>query len=119
MKIKIHRILKSDLSKVGSIDLVQTGMSNSSGMTISHYAYSLKQAEATIPYEIDIVQEYVPKIETIEFCVVMRTKVDLNAVGPNEKTIKEIGNDVGEYGYVESAPQRLLDLPPGFTEFKG
>jgi len=117
MKIKIHRILKSDLSKVGLIDLVQTGMSNSSGMTISHYACSTKKTEATLPYEIDIVQEYVPQISEIDFCIVMRTKIDLTATGPNEKIIEDIGEDIGEYTYTNNAPPRPLDLPPGFTEF--
>ncbi len=120
MKIKIHRILKSDLSKAATIDLVQAGMSNSSGMTISHYAYSPKQSEAELPFEIEFIDDYVPNISNVDFCVVMRTKVDLTATGPNEKIIEGNGKDIGEYNYTDSVPKAPLDLPPGFTElYKG
>jgi hypothetical protein len=85
-------------------------------MTISHYAYSLKQTEATIPYEIEVVREYVPLIEEVEFCVVLREKVDLAATGPNEETIKDIGEDIGKYNYVNKSPSGLLNLPIGFQE---
>ena len=114
--IKIHAIKKSDLSLVTSISPSLAGMSNSSGMVISHYAYSEKQTNATIPFEMEIVREYVPIIKDIEFCVVLRTKVDLTAIGPNEETIKDIGNDIGKYDYNNSVPSIPLDLPPGFKE---
>jgi hypothetical protein len=117
MTIKIHRILKDGLSLVATIDSSLAGMSNSSGMTISHYAYSLKQTEATLPYEIEIVSENVPAITDIDFCVVVRTKVDLTATGINGKIIEDIGEDVGQYSHVNSAPSRTTDLPLGFTEF--
>ena len=120
MTIKIHRFLKSDLSRAGSLNVAASGLANTSGMTISHYAYSLKQTEATIPYEIDIVSEHVPKISDVDFCVVIRTKVDLTAPNVNEKTIEDIGRDVGEYNNVNSVPSKPLSLPPGFTElYKG
>lgn len=117
MTIKIHRLLKSDLSRVDTLNVIASGMSNTSGMTISHFAYAPKQTEATIPYAIDIVSEYVPSINSIDFCVVIRTKVDLTAPGINEKTIEGIGNDIGEYDYTDNVPAKPLDLPPGFTQF--
>jgi hypothetical protein len=85
-------------------------------MTISHFAYAPKQTEATIPYEIDIVSEHVPSISSIDFGVVIRTKVNLTAPGVNEKIIEGIGDDFGEYDYTNNAPYRPLDLPPGFQE---
>jgi hypothetical protein len=118
--IKIHRILKSDLSKVNALNVHAAGMSNTSGMTISHFAYAPKQTEATIPYTIEIMQEHVPIISDIDFCVVVRTKVDLTATGPDGKTKEDIGNDIGEYDYADRVPSRPLDLPPGFQElYKG
>ena len=120
MTIKIHSFLKSDLSRAGSLNVVASGMANTSGMTISHYAYSLKQTEATVPYEIDIVSEHVPEISDIDFCVVIRTKIDLTAPNVNEKTIEDIGGDIGKYSNTNSVPSKPLDLPLGFTElYKG
>jgi hypothetical protein len=120
MTIKIHRILKDGLSKEDTLNVVSSGLNETSGMTISHLAYSLKQTEATIPYEIDIVEENVPEISDVDFCVVVRTKVDLTAVGVNQDTIEDVGSDIGEYNYTASVPSRLSDLPPGFTElYKG
>ena len=120
MTIKIHRILKSDLSHEGEMNASLAGLySNTSGMTISHYAYSSKQTQATIPYTLEIASEYVPTVD-VDFCVVIRTKVDLTATGPNEKTINDVGNDIGEYNYLDSVPSKPNDLPPGFTElYKG
>ena len=120
MTIKIHRILKDNLNKVDTIDIIASGMNLSSGMTISHFAYSPKQTEATLPYSIDIVSEHVPTISEIDFCVAIRTKVDFTAPGVNSRTIEEIGNDIGEYKNADSVPSRPLDLPIGFTElYKG
>ena len=120
MTIKIHRILKSSLSKVGTLDAGAAGMSNTSGMTISHFPYSQKQTEATIPYEIEILSENVPSVSSIDFCVVVRTKVDLTATGVNGKTITNVGDDIGATEHPYSVPHRPSDLPPGFTEiYKG
>jgi len=116
MTLKIHRIMKDDLSYVNSIDLNLSGMSNSSGMTISHFAYSSKSTEATLPYSIEVVKEYVPILKEVEFCVVTRKKVDLVAIGVNESVIKENGEDLGKYKYANSVPKNPSDLPPGFIE---
>ena len=51
MTIKIHSILKDDLSKFSSVEAV--GLSNSTSMTISHFAGSIKSTEATILFEIE------------------------------------------------------------------
>jgi len=120
MTIKIHRLLKSNLNEQDSINVVHAGMSNTSGMTISHFAYSSKQTMATIPYEIEIMDNHVPSVSDIDFCVVIRTKVDLSASGVNGKTIEDVGNDVGAYNYTDSVPSRMTDLPQGFTQlYKG
>ena len=120
MTIKIHRFLKSDLSRAGSLNVIASGMSNTSGMTISHYAGAYLSTEATIPFDVEIVRDHVPKINNIDFCVVMRTKVDLDAIGPNEGIIKELGDDTGKYNYKNSVPSIPLDLPSGFQElYKG
>jgi hypothetical protein len=116
MTLKIHRILKSDLSKEDTLDVVLSGLNSTNGMTISHFAYSSKQTEAVIPYTIEIVKEFVPKVN-IDFCVVIRKKIDLTAIGPNSNVIESIGKDIGKYNYADSVPSRLSDLPPGFVEF--
>jgi len=117
MTIRIHRILKEDLSLQNSFNIVLSGMSNSSSMTISHYPYAPKQTESTIPYEIEIVREYVPKIKQIDHCVVIRKKIDLTGTGVNGKIIEDIGDDVGEYLYTDKVPPKPNDLPPGFVQF--
>ncbi len=118
MTLKIHKILKSDLSDDAVINLGVAGLSNASGMIISHFAYSSKQTEATIPYTIEIVKEFVPQVN-IDFCVVVRKKIDLMAIGPNSKTIEDIGKDIGQYNYTDSVPVITADLPAGFTELYG
>ena len=113
MTIKIHKINKDDLAYVSSL---LTDMSNSSGMTISHYADSTKQTSATIPYEIEGVEKHVPEIEIVEFSPVIRKKADFTGIGVNGEVIKDIGRDNGKYDYKKSAPKRPPDLPPGFKE---
>ena len=114
MTIKIHKILKSDLSQVDSIKIIE--VSNTSGMTISHFACSVKSAEVTVPFSIEGTEDHVSNIDDVDFCLVVRKKVDLKAVGVNEKTEKDVGKDVGKYKYVDNVPSRPLDLPPGFQE---
>ena len=113
MTIKIHKINKNDLTY---IDSMVTGMANTSGMTISHYADSTKRTSATIPYEIEGVEKHIPLIEEAEFSPVIRKKVDFMGIGVNGQTIKDIGRDTGKYDYVKNVPKRPLDLPPGFQE---
>ena len=116
MTIKIHRILKDDLTKQDSLDVVLSKLPSTCAMTISHYAYSFKQTQATLPYEIEVVSEFVPYISNIDFAVSVRKEINLTATGPNEKTITDVGADVGEYDYKNSVPTRPTSLPPGFQE---
>ena len=116
MTIKIHKISKEDLSQVGSIDLGQSGMANTSGMTISHFASALKSTEATIPFELVSVEEHVPVNIDVDFCVTIRKKINLTAIGASGKTRTDIGEDIGEYDHTDNVPSRSLDLPPGFQE---
>jgi len=113
MTVKIYEFLKSDLTLVTSM---VANMANSVSMSISHYAGSVKSAQATIPYVIEGVDKHVPYIEEADFCIVTRKKIDLTATGVNEKTIKDVGADIGKYGYVDSVPAIPSDLPPGFQE---
>jgi hypothetical protein len=115
--IKIHKILKNDLSDVSSIDVSASGMSNASGMTISNFAFSTKQTEATIPYILEVVSENIPVINAVDFSFVIEKKVDLTATGVNGNTIQDIGEDVGKYDYKNTVPSSPLSLPTGFTEF--
>lgn len=117
MTIKIHKIGK-DLTY--SNNIVPTLSSNSVGMVISHYADSVKLVEATLPYSIEVVKETVPFVDEVEFCVVIRKKVDLTAIGPNTQDINNTGKDVGANECPYQSPQRPPELPPGFTElYKG
>ena len=120
MTIKIHRILKDDLTKQNSFDVILAGMLNSCSMTIDHYAYSIKQTSATLPYEIEIVSEFVPYIKDVDFAISVRKKIDLTATGVNGKTVQDNGSDIGKYNYLDSVPTRPTSLPPGFQElYKG
>ena len=121
MSIKIHKVEKSDLSYITSIDAgMASGFANTTGMTISHYADSPKEVGATIPYSIEIIKETVPYIKEIEFCVAIKKKIDLDAVGPNEKRITKVGIDVGANSNPYAAPHRPPAFPPGFVElYKG
>lgn len=112
MTIKIHQLTNA-LSYVTSIDVT---MGFTSGMTISHYASAVKSTGSTVPFEIEGVPKHIPVIDDPEFCTVIRKKVDFTAIGPNSKRIKDIGEDVGKYDYVTSAPKTPPDLPPGFQE---
>jgi len=101
---------------MNTLDVVNSGMSKSSSMTISSYADTSASTEATLQFSIEPVREHIPYIKEVEFCVVIREKVDLTAIGPNEGTIKKIGNDMGKYEYKDNVPSQIIDLPPGFTE---
>jgi len=84
-------------------------------MTVSHYTDSIKGSTTTLPFTFEAVEKYVPSIN-VDFCTVIRKKVDLTAVGPNEKTITDIGNDVGSYKYTNKSPRRPSELLSGFKE---
>ncbi len=116
MTIKIHAINKSDLSYVNGINVLDTGLTKSNGMTISHFADATIITDATIPYEIDIVKEHVPIIKEIDFCLTVRKRVNMTAIGVNGKTREDIGEDIGKDNYVNNVPARPLDLPPGFNQ---
>ena len=116
MTIKIHKFLKSDLSDVSSIQVSGAGLANTSGMTISHFACCVKSSEVTLPYTIEGVDKHIPYVDDVDFCVVIRKKVDLTATGVNEKEITDIGNDIGKYEYTDIVPNKPLDLPPEFKE---
>ena len=113
MTIKIRKLLKSTLALLDDIDV---DMEISNGMTIDHYANSVKAASATIPFTIEGKNKHVPQIEKEKWQIVVRKKVDLTATGVNEGEIKGIGKDVGKYKYTDPVPTPPLDLPPGFEE---
>ena len=117
MTIKIIKYSKTDFSLVEEI---KTSLSKSTGMTISHYADSDKASGVTLDFEFEGMAKHVPHINDIEFCTVVRKKIDMTGVGVNGKIIKDVGNDIGKYNYKDVAPKRLSDLPPGFQElYKG
>jgi hypothetical protein len=116
MTVKITKFTNS-FSSISSITVFLT---NTSGMTISHFASSPKATMVTLPFTIEGIDTHVPFIEEPEFCIVIRKKVNLLAVGPNTNVIKDIGNDVGKYKYINSVPKPPISLPAGFTElYKG
>lgn len=120
MTLKIHKISKSSFVDSIEMDLLQSKMTDTCGMTISHYAYSTKQTEATLPYEIEVVQEFVPYINDVEYAISVRKRIDLTATGVNGEIIQDKGVDIGKYDYLDSVPHRPSSLPPGFIElYKG
>lgn len=117
MTIKIHSISKADLSQINSISPTAAGMTSSSGMTISHYSYCDFSADVTLPYSIEVVDNHVPYIKDVDYCIAIKEKENLIGVGVNAQTIKDIGDDVGKYTYSNCSPSRTLDIPIGFKEF--
>jgi len=113
MTIKIQKYLKTALVADGNAIVI---MVNSTGMTISNYVDLLRSADATILFTIEGTSKHVPFINDIEFPVSVRKKVSMVAVGPNEKVITDVGEDVGKYDYVDKVATRPPDLPPGFQE---
>jgi len=113
MTIKIIKFSKIDLTQEADIDL---DFEVSNGMTISHYADSVKASSATIPFTIEGVDKHVPQFGDEKWQVVVREKIDLTATGPDEGVKKEVGKDVGKYEYKDSVPAKPLGLPPGFQE---
>ena len=112
MTVKIHQFTNS-FSHVASIVVT---LNNTTSMSISHFASSTKATEATIDFTFEGTAKHVPYIEDEEFCIVVRKKVNMTAMGPNERAITDVGEDVGAYKYIDSVPTRLSELPPGFKE---
>jgi len=112
MIISINKY-SNTLSQITSIDL---SMANTKSITISHYADSVKASEVTMPFRFESVDGHVPYIEDIEFCTVIRKKINFTAIGPNQEIITDVGKDEGEYKYTDSVPTNPSDLPPGFRE---
>jgi len=116
MSVKIYYLTNT----YNEVSNVVVNMANTSGMTISHFAGVTKSTMATLPFVIEGVETHIPTISEPEFCLVIRKKVDLTAVGVNGNVIKDIGKDIGKYDYKDSVPTVPNDLPPGFTElYKG
>jgi len=117
MTTTIHKLKKDDFYSFGEVGLT---ISNASGMTVSHFAFSKKSTEATIPFVIEGTDGHVTDIDDVEFSISVRKKVNLTATGPNEQEITDVGEDVGEYRYANDVPTDLRELPPGFRElYKG
>jgi len=113
MTIKIHQFNKMSLYEMSSVEVQ---MANTTSMAISQYADSIKSTEATLPFTVEGGSQHVPYISDIDYSVCIRKKVDMTAIGVNEKRIKDDGKDVGKYDYTNDVPSRPLDLPPGFQQ---
>ena len=114
--IQVHKFSKEGLIRIADADL---RMSNANGMTISQYTCTNSNGEGNIPFIIEGVDNYIPQIDDITFCVVSRRKVSFVAIGPNSTTIDKIGEDNGKYDYKKSVPTAVIDLPPGFIQLYG
>jgi hypothetical protein len=113
----IYKISKNELEILSTLDITPLEMVNPNGMTISHYACTILRVGASLLFEFEGVEEFIPYIKETEFCTVVRKKVDLTAVGANGQSIEGNTRDIGKYNYKAVAPSQPLDLPPGFTEF--
>ena len=103
------------------VDDIQVNLDSVSGITISHYDGFVSAYGLQIPYIIEGVEKHIPDyIENIEFCNVIRKKINLGSIGPNCQAISKASDDVGKYDQVNKKPSESLDLPPGFKEiYKG
>jgi hypothetical protein len=103
-------ILKFDKS----LSLIDSeSIETSEAMTLDHYADTIKSAEGEVEFTICATNCQIPEIDDVDYCVVIREKVDLTAQGPNDKIITERDKDNNSSPYVP------VDLPPGFIELKG
>jgi len=119
MSVKITKLLKDGLTVVENTDVSAFGLSNSTSMTISHYADSEKQTGVTIPFEIEGTNLHVATMEDVEFQLVARERIDLTATGPHPDLAEDAAPDKGEYKHKDSVPRRPVQLPLGFEELKG
>lgn len=113
MTIKIQKYIKTTLEADSDLPII---MVDSTGLAISHYVDVLRSSQETIPFTIEGTSKHVPSIGDVEFPVSIRKKVNMVAVGPNEKAIKDVGQDIGKYNYADRVPTCPPDLPPGFEE---
>lgn len=113
MTVLILKIDKDSLDIVSEMDLE---MSNSVGMTISHYADVTKSTSATLPFVIEGVKAQIPEINSVDYCVVIRKKVDFSSIGSNLNESQSAGKDIGQTNYKDKIPVRPKDLPKGFEE---
>jgi len=91
----------------------------SEAMTIDHFADVIKTDEGEIEFVISGTNCQIPEIEDLDFCVVIREKVDMTAQGPNDVMIKDREQDSGNKDFKDHKPSVPVDLPPGFVELKG
>ena len=112
MTTSIVKFSKATLNELGSEDLF---IENSWDLTICQFYDVYLSNSYAIPFEISVAAEHAPYIEE-EMVVVIRERVDLAAVGPNDVLIKNIGKDLGGENYVDKKPYRPKELPPGFEE---
>lgn len=113
MSITIYKF-NNTFSNASEINIIE--LSTTSGMTVSHYAGGLKSGEATFGFEFVGSENYIPHIEDVEFCTVIRKKIDFTALGSNQKEIKKTGKDKGSKNYKDFRPRKPYALPPGFKE---
>lgn len=120
MTVSLFRLSKQTLSVVSGIDLSVLGANKSVSMVItSDITGPIYNAEATLPFQFDSVEKYVPKCDDISFHPVTRKKVNLNSVGPDGSKNNKIGIDEGSIE-VKSDPNQPSVLPNGFYElYKG
>lgn len=85
----------------------------SDALIIDHYADTIKTSEGEIGFTISTIDSQIPNIDEVEYCVVIREKVDLTAKGVNDVMIKNRDKEDS------SKPYKPVDLPTGFIELKG
>ena len=70
----------------------------------------------TLSFTVTGVAKNIPKMKGVSFCTVVRKKVSLSNQGKNYVKAKERGKDTGQSDFIDSSPEKPLDLPPGFRE---
>ena len=112
----IHKFLKSDLSEVSDVELVE--MDACKGMSVSHFSCSNISTQMTIPFVVIGEERHVPYVKEIETMIAFKEVVDATAVGVDGTLMKNTGKDVGRGNYKDTNPTRPSALPPGFREVK-
>lgn len=103
MNSKIHKFSKNSLLSVDSEILFSD---QAITLTIDHGTDTTLGYSQEIPFRIEGAQHGAPYIEENQYMIVIRERVDMSARGPEDVTIKNVGEDIGQGNYKDKAPYR-------------
>ena len=85
---------------------------------VDNFKGAIFQNQQELPFHLDISENIAPKINSVDFMVTIREKVDATARGPSDQIIQEANKDLGKIDN-NSSPESPWELPKGFSELRG